>query len=98
MLCGRFLPAACWKRTGGHYMFDIFICMWEILGKVDQRHADVGWDPEWMQPICDGARPDTWRHWLVDMVPSQLILKMSSKQIAKYSAAVGHSLEYELVF
>ena len=37
------------------------------------------------------------RHWLVDMVPCAAISRMASNQIAKYSAAIGHSLEYELL-
>ena len=38
------------------------------------------------------------RHWLIDMVPCAAISKMASKQIGKYSAEIGHSLDYELLW
>ena len=51
-----------------------------------------------MRDATPGTRPDTWRHWLIDMVPSRATSLLAANQIAKYSAAIGHSLEYELVF
>ena len=56
------------------------------------------WDEEWMRDATPGTRPETWRHWLVDMVPCRATSALAANQIAKYSAAIGHSLEYELVF
>ena len=31
-------------------------------------------------------------------LPDGLVRKLAAKQVARYSAAVGHSLEYELVY
>ena len=58
----------------------------------------MGWDPSWMQPMADGARPNTWRHWFIDMVPAKAVIMIAGKQIAKYSAEVGHTLTYDLVW
>jgi hypothetical protein len=93
-----FLPAAAWQRTSNEYFFGIFVALHELLTRVGQLQAKVGWDPEWMQPMAPGARPDTWRHWLVDLVPNAAIRLMAAKQIAKYSADVGHSLKYSLEY
>lgn len=93
-----FLPAAAWKRTSNEYFFEIFWQLHALLTRLGELRAKVEWDDEWMQDHTDGARPSTWRHWLVDRVPHRAILKLASKQIANYSAQVGHSLKYELVF
>ena len=93
-----FLPAAAWRRTSNEYFFEIFWKLHALLTRLNELKAKVEWEDEWMQPDTEGARPSTWRHWLVDLVPNRAILKLASKQIAKYSAEVGHDLEYELVF
>lgn len=93
-----FLPAAAWQRTSNEYFFGIFVTLHEVLTRAGQLHAKVDWDPSWMQPMTAGARPETWRHWLVDLVPNVAIQFMASKQIARFSAAVGHSLEYRLEY
>jgi len=95
-----FLPPAAWKRTrGGDYFFEIFAVLHALLSRVGQLHADVGWDGDAScLPMQPGARPDTWRHWLIDMLPQRVVLKLASKGIADYSAQVGHSLEYTLAY
>lgn len=92
-----FLPAAAWQRTSNEYFFHIFTTLHKVLSSIDELHAHVEWEESWMQPMAPGARPDTWRHWFIDMVPNAVILAMASKQIVQYSAAIGHSLEYTLV-
>ena len=87
-----------WQRTCNEYFFTVFIALHELLTRCNERRADVGWDPSWMQPMADGARPNTWRHWFIDMVPAKAVIMIAGKQIAKYSAEVGHTLTYELVW
>jgi len=91
-----FLPPASWKRTCGTYFFHIFVELHELLSRVGELKANVGWNPEWMQPLAEGALPPTWRHWLIELLPTRLVLKLSSKSMEKFSSAVGHSLEYAL--
>ena len=93
-----FLPPGGWQRTSNEYFFAVFIALHKLLTAIGKRDARVEWDESWRQPACDGVRPPTWRHWLIDMVPCAAISAMAAKQIGKYSAAIGHSLEYELVF
>lgn len=93
-----FLPPAAWKRTSNEYFFAIFTQLYDVLSRTGNLAAAVEWDEAWMQPNTEGARPDTWRHWFIDLVPSKAILAMASKTIANYSADVGHSLEYSLEF
>lgn len=92
-----FLPPGGWQRTCNEYFFAIFVRLHCLLSRHGQLRARVAWDPGWMRPAIAGTRPDTWRHWLIDMVPCKAISKMASSQIAKYSDAIGHSLEYELL-
>eukprot|EP00316_Scyphosphaera_apsteinii_P023608 CAMPEP_0119316646 /NCGR_PEP_ID=MMETSP1333-20130426/40299_1 /TAXON_ID=418940 /ORGANISM="Scyphosphaera apsteinii, Strain RCC1455" /LENGTH=333 /DNA_ID=CAMNT_0007322345 /DNA_START=187 /DNA_END=1188 /DNA_ORIENTATION=+ len=91
-----FLPAACWQRTSNDFFFHIFTQLHSLLSRSGQLKADVRWDDASMQPYVAGARPDTWRHWAVDHLPNALVLRLASMQVARYSAAVGHDLEYDL--
>ena len=93
-----FLPPGCWKRTSNDYFFGLFVTIHELLTRNGQLRASVGWDPGWMQPLQDSARPNTWRHWVVDMVPTAVARTMAASQMGKFSAAIGHSLEYELLW
>ena len=87
-----------WQRTSNEYFFAVFIALHKLLTAIGKRDARVEWDESWRQPACDGVRPPTWRHWLIDMIPSSVILTLASKQIAAYSAEVGHSLQYEIEY
>jgi len=93
-----FLPAASWKRTSNDLFFHLFTELHELLSSAGQLTADVRWDAAAMQPNVAGARPETWRHWAVDHLPNALVVRLAAKQIARYSASVGHSLEYTLNF
>ena len=93
-----FLPAAAWKRTSNEFMFHIYTSLYVLLSRSGNLKANVSWDEAWMKQDVNGARPDTWRHWIVDMVPNDVVRKMAAKQIGKYSAEIGHSLDYTLVF
>jgi len=95
-----FLPPSAWQRTKScDYFFEIFDALHQILAKAGRLDANVGWEGEKdMLPMQPGARPNTWRHWIVDMIPQKIVLKLASKGIADFSAKVGHSLEYSLSF
>jgi hypothetical protein len=93
-----FLPAAAWQRTSNEFMFHIFTTLHELVSKAGKLEANVSWDNAWMKRDQNGARPDTWKHWLVDVIPSGVVRKMAAKQVKQYSADIGHSLEYTLEF
>ena len=92
-----FLPAAAWQRTSNDFFFHLFARLHEVLTRAGERHANVGWESGWARPDTSGARPPTWRHWAVDMLPSSLVVRLAAKQVARYSADIGHSLEYEVL-
>ena len=91
-----FLPPASWQRTSNEFFFYIFTEMRALLLRTDQLRVNVTSDTA--KPDAVGARPPTWRHWLIDQLPDALVRKLAAKQVAKYSEAVGHSLDYELVY
>ena len=91
-----FLPPASWKRTSGTYFFNIFVQLQSILARAGQLRARVGYDPAEQQPLVDGAIPNTWRHYLIELLPTTIVINLAAKTIAKYSAQVGHSLAYTL--
>ena len=93
-----FLPAGAWQRTSNEFMFYIFTELHQIISRTGKLRANVSWDNKWMKKDQYGARPDTWKHWMVDLLPSGLVRKMAGKQVAKYSSDIGHSLEYTLEF
>lgn len=91
-----FLPAAAWKRTSNDFFFQVFVALHEALDAAGELRCEVGWDAAWMQPDVTGARPPTVRHWIIDMLPQTLVMRLASQQVKAYSAAIGHSLDYEL--
>lgn len=92
-----FLPPASWKRTSNEFFFGIFKALYAVLTSAGKLRAKVLWDESWPKRASE-ARPDTWRHWIIDMLPERAVLALASKQIAQYSANIGHSLEYKLEF
>mmetsp|Transcript_10079 Transcript_10079/g.11778 ORF Transcript_10079/g.11778 Transcript_10079/m.11778 type:complete len:338 (-) Transcript_10079:395-1408(-) len=94
-----FLPVSSWQHTSGSdYFFQIFLTLHKVLTAAGKLDAKVEWDPSWMQPLMPGARPNTWRHWLIDKFPSKLLMRLAAKQIKGYSDQVGHSLDYHVQF
>jgi hypothetical protein len=91
-----FLPAASWQRTSNEFFLHIFDELHGLLSKAHELRADVTRDAA--KPDAAGARPPTWRHWAVDQLPDRLVRKLAAKQVASYSAALGHSLDYELIY
>ena len=93
-----FLPPAAWKRTSNDIFFQTFVALHTALHAADELRCVVGWDEKWMLADVTGARPPTFRHWLIDILPQTLVTRLASQQVKAYSAAIGHSLDYELVF
>jgi hypothetical protein len=93
-----FLPVAAWERTGNDFFFHVFVELHRLLSRAGRLQARVEWDDSWKRPDMPGARPSTWRHWLIDMIPGSLVTKLASKQVARYSADINHSLDYKLDF
>ena len=74
----------------------MFVGLHALLTSNKQLRASVEFDPTWAAPADAACRPSTWRHYIVDSIPTRLVLALASRQIAKFSAQVGHSLEYTL--
>eukprot|EP00326_Haptolina_ericina_P004905 CAMPEP_0181231250 /NCGR_PEP_ID=MMETSP1096-20121128/34985_1 /TAXON_ID=156174 ORGANISM="Chrysochromulina ericina, Strain CCMP281" /NCGR_SAMPLE_ID=MMETSP1096 /ASSEMBLY_ACC=CAM_ASM_000453 /LENGTH=303 /DNA_ID=CAMNT_0023325237 /DNA_START=97 /DNA_END=1010 /DNA_ORIENTATION=+ len=80
-----FLPAASWRRTGGDFFFQIFVLLHRVLVLAGKLDAKVGYEHGWAQPLVRSARPPTWRHWLVDLAPTSMVLFMAAKQVTRFS-------------
>lgn len=74
----------------------MFVGLHTLLTSNNQLRASVEFDPTWAAPADAACRPSTWRHYIVDSIPTRLVLALASRQIAKFSSQVGHSLEYTL--
>ena len=90
-----FLPAAAWQHAND-YFYQIFVTLHTLLTRNGQLMAKVEYDPSMALPLVPGCRPQSWRHWAVDSLPAWAVMGLASRQIANYSADVGHSLAYEL--
>ena len=74
----------------------MFVGLHTLLTSNNQLRASVEFDSTRAAPADAKCRPSTWRHYIVDSIPTRLVLALASRQIARFSAEVGHSLEYTL--
>ena len=58
--------------------------------------ARVEFDSEWERDAMKGSRTTDLAHFIVDQLPSSLVLKTARLGIEGYSAAIGHDLNYAI--
>jgi len=92
-----FLPALAWKATkSSDYFFHIFSRLYGILTQTAKLQARVEFDSEWERDAIKGSRTTDLAHFLVDQLPSSLVLKTARSGIEGYSANIGHDLSYTI--
>ena len=92
-----FLPAASWKLHVGDNFLDNFIAMHNILSKSNNLKANVDYNAQEGESTT-GGQPVTLASIIRGYIPTNVQIALAQRQIYKFSNAIGHSLDYELVF
>ncbi len=92
-----FLPVANWSTHQNDTAFIIFRDLYDLMGKAGKREAQVAYTP------ASGPRELKGEHlgalgWLTTLIPVGTSEQMASKSVQRFSAAIGHSLEYQLTW
>lgn len=93
-----FLPASSWKLHAGDAFLDNFTAMHGIVTKAGKLACRVDFDLTEGSSSKEGQPPLTLASFLRGLLPSSTQLNMARSQIGDFSAKIGHSLEYKLVF
>ncbi|KAL1504839.1 hypothetical protein AB1Y20_008610 [Prymnesium parvum] len=92
-----FLPVVAWKVTKScEGMFHMFSRLYPVVKHAGQLQARIDFDPSWERDPVPGTRTTDLAHFLLDHIPSWLILRAYRQQIEEYSAAIGHDLSYTI--
>ena len=91
-----FLPASSWKLHAGDNFLDAFQSLYGILQKAGKLECRVNFDASEGKDSHDG-QPMTLAGFIRGAIPSAVQLALARRQIAQFSAAIDHSLGYELV-
>jgi hypothetical protein len=91
-----FLPASSWKLHAGDNFLDAFQSLYGILQKAGKLECRVNFDASEGKDSHDG-QPMTLAGFIRGAIPSVVQLALARRQIAQFSAAIDHSLDYELV-
>lgn len=91
-----FLPASSWKLHAGDNFLDAFQSLYGILQKAGKLECRVNFDATEGKNSHDG-QPMTLAGFVRGAIPSVVQLALARRQIAQFSAAIDHSLEYELL-
>lgn len=93
-----FLPAASWKRHADDAFLRNFTALYALLMRVDKMRCRINFDATEGQDTKTGKTLVSLGSLIRTVVPSAVLLRMGEKAIGKFSAKIGHSLEYELHF
>lgn len=91
-----FLPASSWKLHAGDNFLDAFKALYGILRKAGKLQCRVDFDATEGKDSHDG-QPLTLAGFIRGAMPSAIQLALARRQIAQFSKAIDHSLEYELI-
>ena len=91
-----FLPASSWKLHAGDNFLDAFQALYGILLKAGRLECRVNFDATEGKDSHDG-QPMTLAGFIRGAIPSRVQLALARRQIAQFSAAIDHSLDYELI-
>ena len=76
---------------------DSFIAMHNILSKSNNLKANVDYNAQEGESTT-GGQPVTLASIIRGYIPTNVQIALAQRQIYKFSNAIGHSLDYELVF
>ena len=95
-----FLPPANWAHHKGDPVFQTFIKLSHFLNECNQRLATVGFQP----PDREGFLPFPQQEImsfggaLSVVIPGWLQRRLAAKAVRKFSANIGHSLDFALIW
>jgi len=89
-----FLPAACWKAWLSEPLFSLFVEMIDFLMKANKLYATVDFDAP--AGTSMEGQPVTLGSVIYRILPQAVGAKIATKAIRRFSASIGHSLEYKI--
>ena len=91
-----FLPAANWQSHQNDTSFILFRELYDLLQHANKLEAKVAYSPATGERSRQGERP-TLLGRIADRAPVSVTAKMAEKSIRRFSKAIGHDLQFELV-
>lgn len=92
-----FLPAANWVAHHSDNSFILFRDMYDIMTKSGTLEARVEYTPANGPHAFEGEDVDLAGR-LLSRVPDIVVDKMAAKSVRRFSASIGHSLDYRIVW
>jgi hypothetical protein len=92
-----FMPVANWAAHLNDTSFILFRDLYDLLQRAGKLEAKVTYTPP-SGPATREGEPKSFGHWLEAKIPVSLSAKMASKSVAQFSDAIGHSLDYTIVW
>lgn len=92
-----FLPVANWMAHKNDAAFIIFQDLYKLLSACGRLEAQVGFDRASSAERVLGEKRSLGAR-AVDLIPVSLSEKLTAKMVRRFSAQIGHSLDYELVW
>ncbi len=90
-----FLPVANWAAFRADPLFSLFRDLHDLLQKAGQREAAVAYTPSTGPRTLEGENLG-FGGWLTTLIPGSVSDGMASKSVQRFSARIGHSLDYRL--
>jgi hypothetical protein len=92
-----FLPVANWPVHANDTAFILFRDLYELLGQAGKRAAKLEYTPAHGRRSLGGEKPSLGS-LLTTLIPVPLSEKMAARSVRNFSARIGHSMEYALVW
>jgi len=92
-----FLPVANWSVHQNDTSFILFRDLYDLMRKADKCDAKIGYKPSTGPRELQGEAQGVGA-WLVTKIPVAASEKMAARSIAKFSARIGHSLDFKLTW
>jgi len=90
-----FLPVSNWSAHANDTAFIIFRDLFAFLTKTAKLEAKLDYAPATGSKRVEGEE-QSFGAKLVDMLPVKTSERMAAKSVRRFSAAIGHSMEYEI--
>lgn len=94
-----FLPAANWSAHRADQSFILFRDLYDLLQKGNQLSAHINYQP--YDPHADRkviGETGGLGLWIHTHIPPSIIEKQTATSVRKFSAKIGHKLDYELLW
>jgi len=92
-----FLPVACWGVNWDESLMQVLLELFELLKMAGQVRANVVDIEIGGERRLDG-QPNRWIDVGIRWIPGGLKRQLAARSISEFSSAIGHSLDFELLF